>query len=102
MSQNQPTVETFAIVPFAKWRAMEKRLKQQEEMSPPPSRQPSPEPVETAAQEPPKKKDLKGKYRKVQIKKLLQHLERLDSSQNITSLENIDALIEVLAHYCCG
>ena len=42
----------------------------------------------------PKKKDHKAKYQKVQMKKLLQHLERLDGSQAITSLDNIDQLIE--------
>lgn len=97
MSQNKPSVETFAIIPFAQWRSMEKRLKQQEEVPPEPPEAPPmetpPQPVQ-AAEEPPKKKELKNKYRKVQIKKLLQHLERLDGGQNITSLDNIDQLID--------
>ena len=105
MSQNQPSVETFAIIPYAKWRSMEKRLKtlEQEEVQnvshPQPSREASPEPKEMETEvdvgkSQPKKKDHKAKYQKVQMKKLLQHLERLDGSQAITSLDNIDQLIE--------
>ena len=95
MSQNQPSVESFAIIPVAKWRSMEKRLKQQDDTPAKPSREPSPQPASMdATPEEPKRKDLKLKYRKVQIKKLLQHLERLEGSQDITSLENIDELIE--------
>ena len=97
MSQNKRSVETFAIISFAQWRSMEKRLKQQEEVPPEPPEAPPmetpPQPVQ-AAEEPPKKNELKNKYRKVQIKKLLQHLERLDSGHNITSLDNIDQLID--------
>ena len=40
------------------------------------------------------KKDVKLKYRKVQIKKLLSHIERQEGGQGITSLENIDELIQ--------
>ena len=95
MSQNQPSVESFAIIPVAKWRSMEKRLKQQDETPVAPSREPSPHPsVTDVTTEEPKKKELKLKYRKVQMKKLLQHVERLEGSQEITSLENIDQLIE--------
>ena len=36
----------------------------------------------------------KRKIRQVQIKKLLQHIERLEGSQEITSLDNIDQLIQ--------
>ena len=88
MSQNQEGVETFAIVPISKWRTMEKRLKNFEEDK----AEPVPDPPQTTppnvpAVEEPKKKELKQKYQKVQIKKLLQHVERLDDSQHITSLE---------------
>ena len=95
MSQNQEGVETFAIVPISKWRTMEKRLKNFEEDK----AEPVPDPPQTTppnvpAVEEPKKKELKQKYQKVQIKKLLQHVERLDDSQHITSLENIEQLID--------
>ena len=97
---SQSAVETFAIVPISKWRSMEKRLKSLEEeeaeevFTPSPSAKPTlPAVVE------PQKKELKQNYRKVQIKKLLQHLERLDDSQKITSLENIDQLIDCSGKY---
>ena len=100
-----PPVETYAIMPVAKFRALEQRLKKAESEVTPQASQvptkdesmeeptndshspPSPQPEE-------KKKDIKGKYRQVQIKKLLQHIERLEGSQEIMSLDNIDQLIQ--------
>ena len=40
------------------------------------------------------KKELKNNYRSVQIKKLLHHIKKVNPSQDITSLENLDELIK--------
>ena len=105
MAEAQP-VETYAILPIAKFRAMQQRLEKSESETRPEQTQTSTEeePLEVEngspttsnpSQEPAReKKDIKLKYRKVQIKKLLQHIERLEGSQDITSLENIDQLIQ--------
>ena len=40
------------------------------------------------------KKELKNKYRSVQIKKLLHQIEKVTPSQDITSLQNLDQLVK--------
>ena len=104
-----PPVETYAILPIAKYKAMEQRLKKSEsEMKPEESHSSNEaeEAMEAEAdvattskdsedQAPNEgKKDVKLKYRKAQIRKLLHHVERLEGGQEITSLENIDQLIQ--------
>ena len=111
MVQNKDEiVETFVIIPFGKYRAMEQRLQKAER-----SKEDLPKPIKIDAlevqkeedEETPvipvnlattksavKKIDLKNKYRTAQIKKLLQLIEKKDDSQKITSLENLDDLIK--------
>ena len=106
VQSNEEAVETFAILPIGKFMSMEKRLKQTEVAD---EEQPSPkvsdpseveEVVEEVPAPPPpprasvKKKDVKVKYRSTQIKKLLQHIEKKDGAQKISSLENLDDLIK--------
>ena len=111
MVQNKDeTVETFAIIPFGKYQAMEQRLQKAEtsnEDLPKPIKVDAPEVQKAEDEETPvipvdlattksavKKIDLKNKYRTAQIKKLLQLIEKKDDSQKITSLENLDDLIK--------
>ena len=93
MVQNKDeTVETFAIIPFGKYRAMEQRLQKAEtsnEDLPKPIKVDAPEVQKAEDEETPvipvdlattksvvKKIDLKNKYRTAQIKKLLQVIEK--------------------------
>ena len=109
MGQNKDeTVETFAIIPFGKYRAMEQRLQKAEmpeEELPSSATKPAEVPKPEEEEQPPSpvppqpikndgKKDTKTKYRTTQIKKLLQLIEKMDGSQRITSLENLDDLIK--------
>ena len=108
MADDCAAVQTYAIVSYAKWKAMEQRLQRAESevnsevQSQPASQEPPSEafPADSGSNSPPvnegaeKKKDVKLKYRKVQIKKLLHHIERLEGGEGVTSLENIDDLIQ--------
>ena len=108
MADDGPAVQTYAIVPHAKWKAMEQRLQRAESeansevQTQPATQEPHSEglPADSLSNPPSmnegseKKKDVKLKYRKVQMKKLLHHMERLEGSQGVTSLENIDDLIK--------
>ena len=108
MVQNDDeSVETFAILPIAKFMSMEKRLKKSEDSD---QRPPTPKPSENTESEtevvenlesplpspkaPTKKKEVKMKYRAAQIKKLLHHVEKKNGSEKITSLENLEELIK--------
>ena len=90
MADDGSAVQTYAIVPYAKWKAMEQRLQKAEsdmnspvqvppEIDDPPldaensQTMPDPTPMEEG---PLVKKDVKLKYRKVQMKKLISHIER--------------------------
>ena len=106
MADDASAVQTYAIIPHSKWEAMDQRLKKAESETTSGVQDPPEEPPEekidnplTVSEPPPleegrEKKDVKLKYRKVQIKKLLSHIERQEGGQGITSLENIDEFIQ--------
>ena len=95
-------METFAIVPYPKYRSMEQRIKKVETSELPPPNEPPPEqmddqPSPQSSPLPPesgKKRDKVKTYRTVQVRKLLQYIKRMDNSQDITTLENLDELIK--------
>ena len=109
MADDGSTIQTYAIVPYAKWKTMAQRLQRAESevnsevQGPPPVQEAPSEPSQEDMEPPPpppiveegkKKNNVKLKYQKSQIKKLLQHIERLEGGQGVTSLENIDELIK--------
>ena len=91
MADDGSTIQTYAIVPYAKWKTMEQRLQRAEsevnsEVQEPPTIQeaPSEDSQEDNDTPPPiveedkKKNNVKLKYQKSQIKKLLHHIESLE------------------------
>ena len=109
VQSKEESVETFAILPYAKFASMEKRFKKAKADSGedlPTSQLPEPQPTHikevkkeeniplSPTLETVKKKDVKTKYRATQIKKLIQHIEKKDGAEKITSLDNLDELIK--------
>ena len=108
MSQKalQEGVQTFVLLPFADYKAMDVRLKKAESapLDAPSNHEHLQSNVEESSveREAPKeldraavkKKDLAASYRSSHLKKLLKHLEKVDKNGEILNLENLDALIK--------
>ena len=109
VSGKEEKVEPYVILPFPTYRAMDQKLKRaelpekelptehtepsQEEEEREKEKTPTP-PLTSTSAPPATNKDLTTKYRANQIKKLLQHIKKNDSTQDITSLDNLEALIK--------
>ena len=99
-------VETFVFLPYSKYKAMDNRAKKSEpneiipleEMENPSvnNHNHAESPSTSKVEEPQRQlgKDVTKSYRMVQIKKLLQHIEKTTGSEKVTSLENLDELIK--------
>ena len=108
MSSEQ--VETFVFLPFSQYKALDSRAKRTETISTPVLETPQPnEETEVSTDDSPIIKDtsesLLGKdvplgkdvtkdFRRVQIKKLLHHIQKTHGSGEIVSLSNLDDLIQ--------
>ena len=104
MSHNKDQhVDLYAILPFAKFKAMDQKVKKTESMPEPastlhppdnPSPKSEPEPLTpqegTTLQNEAPKVELKTKYRGSQLKKLI---DRMGGSKGILRLDNLDELI---------
>ena len=119
MSKNEEPVELCVILPYTEYRSIEQRAKKDQSLEvrpsiPETSSSPvlaendsdsddktesvqSPEPMRAPQirTEKVKKKELKNTYRATHIKKMLQQIEKISTSKELTSLENLDALIQL-------
>ena len=103
MSTLQDGVETFVILPYPRFKALDQKSQkedhppQKEELPPPPpppevaaaSQEASPQPTKPVDQ-----KDVSLKYRSNQMKKLVHHIKSVHGTENITELPNFEDLIK--------
>ena len=101
-------VETFVFLPYSKYKVLDNRAKKPEPTEASPSiedkKLPDENISEMVAESPTTSKaeevksqlgkDMTKTYRSVQIKKLLQHIEKTTGSEKVTSLDNLEKLIK--------
>ena len=100
MSCLEEGVETFVILPFPRYKALDQKSKK---VDPPakeePKRDPEPEASTSPEVEPPPTKpvdhqDVRLIYRSNQMKKILHHIKAVHGGSTITELSNLDDLIK--------
>ena len=100
MSSLEEGVETFVILPFTRYKALDQKSKK---VDPPaeeePKREPEPETSTSLEVEPPPTKpvdhqDVRLTYRSNQMKKLLHHIKAVHGGSTIAEISNLDNLIE--------
>ena len=99
-------VETFVFLPYNRYKALDSRAKKEQTELPVSnsggglsSEEISSEPIPSQSDElievkKPIGKDLTKSYRGVQMKKLLQHIEKTEGSSEIVNLPNLEELIK--------
>ena len=119
MSKIEEPVELCVILPYSEYRSIEQRAKKDQSVEVRPSvpetssspvlaekdsdsddktelvQSPEPMKIPQIRTEKVKKKELKNTYRGTLIKKMLKQIEKISTSKELTSLENLDALIQL-------
>ena len=109
MTSNPKGVEPYVILPYARYKALDQKVKKMKaQVETPPVRETpkvhQPPPTATASEPASKEevgKDITLKYQTTQMKKLLRHIERTDGSKEILALPNLDALIRAALTTSC-
>ena len=96
MSSLEEGVETFVILPFPRYKALDQKSKKVE---PPAEPEPKPEASTSPEVEPPPSKqvdhqDVRLTYRSTQMKKLLHHIKAVHGGSTIAEISNLDDLIK--------
>ena len=96
MSSLEEGVETFVILPFPRYKALDQKSKKVE---PPAEPEPEPEASTSPEVEPPPIKqvdhqDVRLTYRSTQMKKLLHHIKAVHGGSTIAEISNLDDLIK--------
>lgn len=96
MSSLEEGVETFVILPFPRYKALDQKSKK---VDPPAEPEPEPEASTSPEVEPPPIKqvdhqDVRLTYRSTQMKKLLHHIKAVHGGSTITEISNLDDLIK--------
>ena len=96
MSSLEEGVETFVILPFPRYKALDQKSKK---VDPPAEPEPEPEASTSPEVEPPPIKqvdhqDVRLTYRSTQMKKLLHHIKAVHGGSTIAEISNLDDLIK--------
>ena len=96
MSSLEEGVETFVILPFPRYKALDQKSKK---VDPPAEPEPEPEASTSPEVEPPPIKqvdhqDVRLTYRSTQMKKLFHHIKAVHGGSTIAEISNLDDLIK--------